>query len=201
MLTQQEATPRAKTQREIDFEEGLKQLEKERDELNEQIIQRRMQRSTDVSINYLDIYEDQIRQEKKLSRAFYEEEAAEHEEIDKSKPKLFQPKQQQAIPEEKVLPEDDFDETGKTLAEISKVFNVSEDKDQLNYMHDNVMQSIVFRLKDRQVKFFAFLNKEFNILNYKSARCSMHCFDDVGLSIGYVNRCIQACKTGIVDCK
>ena len=57
-------------------------------------------------------------------------------------------------------------------------------------MHDNVVQSIVFRLKERQLKFFAFLNKEFNILNFKSARCSMHCFDDVNLSIGYVNRCI-----------
>jgi len=44
-------------------------------------------------------------------------------------------------------------------------------------MNEQIFEYLYERMKDRQLRFFAFLNKEFNILNYKSARCSMHCFD------------------------
>lgn len=56
------------------------------------------------------------------------------------------------------------------------------------------------RLKFRQVNFFAFLNKEFNIMNYKSARCSMHCFDDSQRKLTEVNSCLNLCRSGIKDC-
>jgi hypothetical protein len=46
-------------------------------------------------------------------------------------------------------------------------------------MNEQVFEYLYERLKDRQIRFYAFLNKEFNIMNYKSARCSMHCFDSI----------------------
>ena len=56
------------------------------------------------------------------------------------------------------------------------------------------------RLKSRQLSFYAFLNKEFNILNYKSARCSKHCFDSVDKPLAEVNQCLNVCRQGILEC-
>ena len=42
----------------------------------------------------------------------------------------------------------------------------------------------------RQIGFYAFLNKEFNTMNYKAARCSMHCFDDSNRQLPEVNKCL-----------
>ena len=57
------------------------------------------------------------------------------------------------------------------------------------------------RIKKRQVNFYAFLTKEFNIINYKSARCSMHCFQDPSRPITSVNKCLRVCRQGIEECK
>jgi hypothetical protein len=57
------------------------------------------------------------------------------------------------------------------------------------------------RMQDRQISFYAFLNKEFNIMNFKSARCSMHCFDDPSISLGEANSCLKVCREGINSCK
>ena len=56
-------------------------------------------------------------------------------------------------------------------------------------------------MRERQIKFYAFLNKEFNIMNYKSARCSMHCFDSTEKSMKQVNECLSICRQGINGCK
>ena len=56
-------------------------------------------------------------------------------------------------------------------------------------------------MKERQIKFYAFLNKEFNVMNFKSARCSMHCFDSIERSVPEVNDCLKLCREGISGCK
>lgn len=56
-------------------------------------------------------------------------------------------------------------------------------------------------MKERQIKFYAFLNKEFNVMNFKSARCSMHCFDSTDRGINDVNDCLKLCREGISGCK
>lgn len=38
-------------------------------------------------------------------------------------------------------------------------------------------------------------------MNYKSARCSMHCFDSTDRGISEVNECLKLCREGINGCK
>ena len=71
----------------------------------------------------------------------------------------------------------DFDPDNKTSEELREFFKVSKDKNVVDDMHEKVLASLHKRIKYRQIGFYAFLNKEFNVMNYKSANCSMHCFD------------------------
>ena len=38
-------------------------------------------------------------------------------------------------------------------------------------------------------------------MNYKSARCSMHCFDSTEKSLKEVNSCLTICRQGISGCR
>ena len=72
-----------------------------------------------------------------------------------------------------------FNPDEKSPEELREFFRLNKDGgDALKDMTDKMFESLERRLKFRQVNFYAFMNKEFNIMNYKSARCSMHCFDD-----------------------
>ena len=74
----------------------------------------------------------------------------------------------------------DFDPETKSQDELRDFFKLSkEGKNAVDHMNEQVFEYLYERLKDRQIRFYAFLNKEFNIMNYKSARCSMHCFDSL----------------------
>ena len=64
-----------------------------------------------------------------------------------------------------------------------------------------MFESMFNRLKQRQISHYAFLNKEFNILNHKSARCSMHCFDSTDRPLRQVNDCLKVCRQGIQECR
>lgn len=64
-----------------------------------------------------------------------------------------------------------------------------------------MVESLTSRLKERQLSFFAFLNKEFNTLNYKSTNCSMHCFDNVNVPMKSVNECLSVCRVGIGEAR
>ena len=75
----------------------------------------------------------------------------------------------------------------KSHEELRKFFKVPEGKTMDHDMNEKMLESVQIRLKSRQLSFFAFLNKEFNIMNYKSARCSMHCFDNTSLPMFQVN--------------
>ena len=73
----------------------------------------------------------------------------------------------------------DFDPETKSQEELQEFFRLDkENKGQtVDHMNEQIFNYLYERMKERQIRFYAFLNKEFNIMNYKSARCSMHCFD------------------------
>lgn len=73
----------------------------------------------------------------------------------------------------------DFDPEEKTPEQMKEFFKISGDQSAVNEMNDKMFESSMSRLKLRSNVFYAFLNKQFNIMNFKSARCSMHCFDSI----------------------
>ena len=78
----------------------------------------------------------------------------------------------------------DFNPDEKSYEEIRDFFRVPKDKNVLEDMNSRMFDNMFTRLKERQISHYAFLNKEFNMMNYKSARCSMHCFDSVARPMG-----------------
>jgi hypothetical protein len=66
-------------------------------------------------------------------------------------------------------------------------FKISQDKHVVDDMNDRAFQSLFGRMRERQIRFYAFLNKEFNVMNYKSAKCSMLCFDNEEKNLKEVN--------------
>jgi len=89
----------------------------------------------------------------------------------------------------------------KSPEELRDFFRLNkEGGNSLEDMSHKMLQSMEQRLKFRQVKFYAFMNQEFNVMNFKSARCSMHCFDDAKRELPAVNDCLQVCRRGIQDC-
>jgi len=70
---------------------------------------------------------------------------------------------------------------------VMEFFKLSKDKQVVEDMNEKVVDTMQKRMDERQLSFYAFLNKEFNIMNYKSARCSMHCFDSVEKPLIMVN--------------
>jgi len=68
-------------------------------------------------------------------------------------------------------------------------------------MNDKMLESSMARMKTQSNVFYAFLNKQFNIMNFKSARCSMHCFDSVTRPLDQVSTCLKTCRQGITDCR
>jgi hypothetical protein len=86
----------------------------------------------------------------------------------------------------------DFDPESKSQEELQDFFRLSkEGKNAVDHMNEQVFEYLYGRLKDRQIRFYAFLNKEFNIMNYKSARGSMHCFDSTDRPVAQVNQCLK----------
>lgn len=84
---------------------------------------------------------------------------------------------------------------------VREFFKISKEKGQVEHMNDQVFDMLYKRMRERQLHFYAFLNKEFNIMNYKSARCSMHCFDNEEKPLSEVNTCLKICRQGIEGCK
>ena len=95
----------------------------------------------------------------------------------------------------------DFDPETKSQDELREFFRVSKDKNAITHMNEQIFEYLYARLKERQIKFYAFLNKEFNVMNFKSARCSMHCFDSTDREVRQVNDCLKLCREGISGCK
>jgi hypothetical protein len=84
----------------------------------------------------------------------------------------------------------EFDPDTKSQEELREFFKISKDKKPVDHMNEQMFEYLYERMKERQIRFYAFLNKEFNIMNYKSARCSMHCFDSTDKDLKEVNQCL-----------
>lgn len=95
----------------------------------------------------------------------------------------------------------DFDPDTKSSDELRKFFKIEEGKNPVDDMTEKMFEHLHERLRMRQVAFYAFLNKEFNMMNFKQARCSMHCFDNTSRPIKEVNSCLSVCRQGIKDCQ
>ena len=93
-----------------------------------------------------------------------------------------------------------FDPDMKSHEEMREFFKVSDTKDMVTDMHEKMLKKVTERIEARSLRFYAFLNKEFNVMNYKNARCSKHCFDNVNKPLADVNLCLNICKQGIRDC-
>ena len=89
----------------------------------------------------------------------------------------------------------------KSDEELRDLLGVSEQGKQIEFMNQKFIEMLTQRLTEKQLQFYAFLNKEFNILNYKSAKCSKHCFDDISRSLPEVNKCLSICREGISTCR
>ena len=94
-----------------------------------------------------------------------------------------------------------FDPATKTHDELREFFKVSQDQDAVKDMNQKMFEATTARMKARSNQFYAFLNKQFNIMNFKSARCSMHCFDSANKPLSAVQVCLQTCRSGITDCR
>lgn len=84
---------------------------------------------------------------------------------------------------------------------MKKVFKIPDDKSMVADMTERMIAKTQERVLGRQLGFYAFLNREFNIMNFKSARCSMHCFDSTDKPLAEVNTCLGLCREGIQDCR
>ena len=93
-----------------------------------------------------------------------------------------------------------FNPDEKSDDELRSFFKLNSEKKPVEDMTDKVLEHLHERLQDRQIGFYAFLNKQFNLMNFKTARCSMHCFDSTERPLVEVNSCLTVCRQGIKDC-
>lgn len=134
-------------------------------------------------------------------------------EVDSNRPALFQKNarhepskdwRQEEYEAWKKLQEEikmDFNPDDKSYEELRDFFRVPKDKNILTDMNERMFDNMFTRLKERQISHYAFLNKEFNTMNYKSARCSMHCYDSTARPMSQVSQCLKVCRQGIHSCK
>jgi hypothetical protein len=68
-----------------------------------------------------------------------------------------------------------------TLDEAYDFLEVQKDAPSSEYYEQQVdksnLEHITQKVKKAEAKYFAFLNKEFNILNRKMIKCSIYCYD------------------------
>lgn len=88
----------------------------------------------------------------------------------------------------------------KSFSELKQQYRVAEGN-QVEHMNNQAYYLMYKGLKTRQIKFYGFLNKEFNIINYKSARCALHWFDDINQSVFDANAWVQIWREGLKNCK
>ena len=87
-----------------------------------------------------------------------------------------------------------FDPSTKTHEELRDFFKITEGAEPVKDMNVKMFESTMQRMKVSQNLFYAFLNKQFNIMNFKSSRCSMHCFDTPTRSLNEVGGCLSTCR-------
>ena len=167
------------------------------------------------------MYEEEMNKQKRAHEAFKQVDTIEKGDIESKKPAFFQKDEKldaatkaQRDQEGDIEPwrleeyeaykklqqelEVNFsDKDNESHEKVREFFKIPKDKQVVNDMNEKVFDFLHTRMRDRQLTFYAFLNKEFNIMNYKSARCSMHCFDNEEKPLTEVNSCLKICRSGI----
>lgn len=73
-----------------------------------------------------------------------------------------------------------------TLEEAYDALEVKRDAESVNDMIEDTdkknFEKIKQNIKNREIKYFAFLNKEYNILNKKLVNCCVFCYDRPNVS-------------------
>ena len=141
---------------------------------------------------------------RKIMEEYRQQQENKDKNIESNKPAFFQKnvekqmnwKEQQFESWKKLKSADEmnFDPDKKSHEEMREFFKVSDTKDMVTDMHEKMLKKVTERIEARSLRFYAFLNKEFNVMNYKNARCSKHCFDNVNKPLADVNLCLNICK-------
>lgn len=160
-------------EKEEEFERQKKELEQERDEELKRLQNKVTSEVFEEEQDYLSMFEEHHQRQKAMQEVFYEQMNEEEDELQMKKPALFRKSKPAPVEHVKSVNEEfqNMSSEHKRFEEMKKQFHVSEDKNQVDYMNTEVFKMMYKGLKERQLKFNVFLNKEFNILNYKSARC------------------------------
>ena len=134
---------------------------------------------------------------------FYEQAEKDHKQYDERKPAMFRTRIAQEEDEKPKTYQQEFEEMtpdgSQSFEQLKSQFKVAEGN-QVRSMENESFNLMHKALKQRQIRFYAFLNKEFNQLNYKSARWSFHWYDDINTSTIEAMKCVQICREGIVGC-
>jgi hypothetical protein len=91
----------------------------------------------------------------------------------------------------------DLDYVYKNL-EVDK--NVESNVEMLEKSDKTMLQDVTETIKKREIKFFAFLNKEFNVLNKKMINCSIICYSNPKMfTVNEAKLCAESCHKNIKE--
>jgi len=79
-----------------------------------------------------------------------------------------------------------IDVDNSSIDELYEKFQIVRGKsphDNIKDLDMNLFKKMHQEVKQSEIKFYAFLNKEFNILNKKSLICAYNCYDDQSVSL------------------
>jgi hypothetical protein len=73
-----------------------------------------------------------------------------------------------------------------SVEELYEKFQIKKgatDEERVKELDMKIFHNIAQEVKQAEIKFYAFLNKEFNILNKKYLQCCLKCYDDPSVII------------------
>lgn len=78
--------------------------------------------------------------------------------------------------------------------------NVESNVDLIEKSDKVMLQDVTETLKRREIKFYAFLNKEFNVLNKKMVNCSIMCYSNPKMfTVNDAKICAESCHKNIKE--
>lgn len=90
----------------------------------------------------------------------------------------------------------------KYVYENLNVPKVNSNSELNEYSHKEVLKDANETVKKLEYRYYAFLNKEFNILNKKMIKCSMICYDNPNLfTVNEAKMCAEKCHYNIKEAK
>lgn len=78
--------------------------------------------------------------------------------------------------------------------EFLEVRKGATDEELTEMVDKSNLDTVRERIKKAEGKYYAFLNKEFNILNHKMIKCCIHCYDNPNVRLKFI--IVNFCKRG-----